>query len=78
MEDAGVFEGVSVNYMQGTSFLFIYMLAAASVKSFVSKAVGTQPPPGADGGLTTIMQSPGGKKMMRNFGLDPDEILKTE
>jgi hypothetical protein len=53
------------------------MLAALSVKYFVSKAVATQPPTGADGGIMDIMESPGGKRLLRSYGIDPD-ILKAE
>lgn len=76
--DDSALEGISVNYQQGTSFLFIYMLSALSVKFFINKALATQPPPGADKGLLTIMESPGGKRMMKSFGIDPDELLKNE
>jgi hypothetical protein len=78
LEDESVLEGMSISHKQGTSFLFIYMLSALSVKFFVSKAVGTQPPAGADKGLMTIMESPGGKRMIRSFGLDPDDLYKQE
>lgn len=78
VEDESVFEGLSVSHKQGASFLFIYMLAALSVKFFVSKAVGTHPPTGADKGLMTIMESPGGKRLLKNFGIDADELMKQE
>ena len=76
VQDESVFEGISVNYKQGTSFLFIYMLAALSVKHFVTKAFGTLPPPGADRGLTAIMESPSGQRLVKRLGFDPEELLK--
>lgn len=77
VQDESVFEGLSISYKQGTSFLFIYMLAALSIKHFVTLAFGTQPPPGADRGLMAIMESPSGKRFAKkNFGLDTEELLK--
>lgn len=76
--ESTVLEGTSVDYRQATSFLFIYMLAALSVKSFVHKAVGTSPPPGADRGIMTAMESRGGRKLLKSYGIDPEEMLKQE
>jgi hypothetical protein len=72
------FEGVSVSYQQGVSFLFIYMLSALSVKVVVNRLVGTQPPPGADRGVMGFLESPQGKRIARGFGIDPDELLKKD
>ena len=75
--DSALDKGItaSVSYKQGASFFFIYALSALSVKFYVNKAFGVQPPPGADGGIVSMMESPGGRQMIKNIGLDPDEIL---
>lgn len=72
----GVVAGSEYNVYQACSFLFIYILCTLSIKYFVHLLVGVNPPKGADGGLSTIIESPGNKKMMRSLGVDPD-ILKT-
>jgi hypothetical protein len=72
------FEGISVNYHQGASFLFVYMLSALSVKFFVHQLVGTQPPPGANRGFMSFLESPQGKQIARSLGVDPDELLKKD
>lgn len=66
--------GSTVSHKQGASFLFVYILTTLSVKYFVNKAIGVQPPPGADNGLTTIMESPAVKRFMKSMGVDPDEL----
>ena len=35
---------------------------------------GTKPPPGADDGIGTLMEAPRHQQVMRNFGVDPDEL----
>jgi uncharacterized membrane protein (DUF106 family) len=58
---------------QACSFVFIYMLCGMSVKVYVSRLFGTQPPKGADGGIMTVMDSPTGQKLMKTMGIDPAE-----
>ena len=70
----GLIEGTNINFGQGGSFLFIYLLSAMSVKFYVSKIIGKSPPPGADKGVMTVMDSPRGQKMIRSMGLDPDDM----
>jgi hypothetical protein len=72
--DVASLEGTDVAVKQATSFLFIYLLSGLSVKYFINKAFGTQPPPGADKGILTVMESPQGQKMMKSMGIDPDEL----
>lgn len=72
------FESVTIQHQQGASFLLIYMLSAMSIKFFVHKVVGTHPPPGADRGIAGLMESPQGKRIAKNLGLDPDELLGKE
>ena len=72
------FEGISIGYQQGASFLFIYMLSALSVKYYVNLLVGIQPPPGADRGVMAFLDSPQGKRIARSLGVDPDELLKKD
>lgn len=67
-------EGTEIQTKQATSFLFIYLLCGLSVKFFVNKAVGTQPPEGADKGIMTVMESPKGQRLMKSFGIDPDDL----
>ena len=66
--------GTSMQPQQGFSFLFVYMLASMSVKYYVNKAVAIQPPPGADGGMQTIADSPMGKAVAKSMGIDPDSL----
>ena len=66
--------GTSMQPQQAFSFLFVYMLASMSVKYYVNKAVAIQPPPGADGGMQTIAESPMGKAIAKNLGIDPDSF----
>lgn len=70
-------EGPVTSVQQACNFLFIYVLATLSVKFLISHCLITKPPQGADGGIMTIMDSPGSQKMLRAWGLDPD-ILKDE
>ncbi len=59
---------------QAFSFLCIYVLAGLSVKFYVNKLVATKPPPGADKGIMTIVDSPMGHKFAQSFGLDPADL----
>jgi hypothetical protein len=72
------FEGISIGYQQGASFLFVYMLSTLSVKYYVNLLVGIQPPPGADRGVMAFLDSPQGKRIARSLGVDPDELLKKD
>ena len=67
-------DGRDVDHRQAASFLFIYVLGGLSVKFFVGKLIGTQPPPGADRGILTMMESRQGQKLMKSFGIDPDDL----
>lgn len=59
---------------QACAFAFIYFLCNMSVKVVINMILGTKPPPGADDGVGTLMNSPQSKKMMESFGVDPDEV----
>jgi uncharacterized membrane protein (DUF106 family) len=62
----------SVN--QACSFMIIYLLCNMTVKFYVHRLVGERPPPGADGGLLAVMESPRVAKGLRQMGFDPDEL----
>lgn len=67
-------ENAKVNDVgQAVSFTFIYMLAAMSVKFYVGKLCGTKPPKGAES-VFSFMETPQGQRMMKQFGIDPDEL----
>jgi hypothetical protein len=59
---------------QACSFTVIYILCNMGVKFFVHKLVGEAPPPGADGGLYAVMESPRVARGLRQLGIDPDEL----
>ena len=59
---------------QACAFIFIYLLCTFSVKMMVNMVFGTKPPPGADDGMGTLMESPKSQKMMEKFGLDVEEV----
>mmetsp|Transcript_526 Transcript_526/g.1170 ORF Transcript_526/g.1170 Transcript_526/m.1170 type:complete len:220 (-) Transcript_526:752-1411(-) len=59
---------------QALSFFFVYVLSCLAVKYYVNRLVGTRPPKDADGGITTIMDSPIGQRVMRSMGVDPDDL----
>ena len=59
---------------QACAFAFIYFLCNMSVKVLINMILGVKPPPGADDGVATLMNSPQSKKMMESFGVDPDEV----
>jgi len=67
-------EATSMHPKQAFSFFFVYVLAGLAIKYYVNRAVGTKPPPGADGGLSTVMESPMGQHMMRSMGVDPNDM----
>lgn len=71
-------EQTSVDPKQGVALIFIYMLSALSVKFYVNKLVAQQAPPGADRGMMTVMYSPAGQRMLRSFGIDPDEFKEED
>jgi Integral membrane protein EMC3/TMCO1-like len=61
---------------QACSFTFIYMLSTMSVKYYVNQLLGTQPPLGAES-VTTLYETPQGKKMVKSWtGIDMDELKK--
>jgi hypothetical protein len=68
-------EGIGIEVKQATSFLFIYLLAGLSVKYFVNKTFGTQPPAGADRGIMTVLESRQGQRLVKSLGIDPEELL---
>ena len=59
---------------QACAFAFIYFLCNMSVKVLINMIFGTKPPPGADNGMSTLMDHPQSKKMMDTFGVDPNEL----
>lgn len=59
---------------QACSFTLIYLLSNMSVKFFAHKLVGETPPPGADQGLFSVMESPNIKRGLKQMGFDPDEL----
>lgn len=59
---------------QALSFAFIYLLCSFSVKMIVHMIFGTKPPLGADEGVNNLLNSQKSRKMMEQFGLDPDEM----
>jgi len=62
----------SVN--QACSFLFIYLLCNMSVKFMVNQVIGTKPPKDADKGVLNMVDDPRGQKILKEFGVDTDEI----
>eukprot|EP01082_Thalassiosira_pseudonana_P004697 g4392.t1 g4392 contig15:926472-927379(+) len=62
------------NASQACAFAFVYLLCSLSVKMMVNMMFGTKPPPGADNGMNTFMDSPQSRKMLESFGLDVDEV----
>mmetsp|Transcript_46275 Transcript_46275/g.98161 ORF Transcript_46275/g.98161 Transcript_46275/m.98161 type:complete len:253 (-) Transcript_46275:166-924(-) len=59
---------------QACSFAFMYVLCSLSVKMMVNAAFGTKPPPGADDGVGTLIEAPQNQKMMKNFGLNAEDV----
>lgn len=59
---------------QACNFIAIYVLSTLSVKYYINKLFGVHPPPGADQGLMTVMESPTVAKGMRQLGVDPDAL----
>jgi hypothetical protein len=68
-----ILEGSPVHAKQAASLMFVYLLCTFSVKFYVHKVFGTNPPAGADKGLLSVMESPQGQKMMKQVGIDPNE-----
>ena len=67
-------EGSDILRSQGASFLFVYFLSTVSIKYFVHQAFGTNPPPGADNGFMSMLESPSNQKLLKSMGIDPDEF----
>jgi len=67
-------EATTMHPKQAFSFFFVYVLAGLAVKFYINRAVGTRPPKGADGGISTVMESPIGQSMMRSMGIDPEDM----
>ena len=65
---------VPMHPKQAFSFFFVYALAGLAVKYYVTKLVGTKPPKGADGGISTVMDSPIGQSVIRSMGIDPEDL----
>jgi hypothetical protein len=59
--------------MHGHHFVFHTVLATMSIKYYVGKLLGTQPPTGAEG-MMAVLDSPAGQKLMRSVGVDPAEF----
>ena len=68
-----VFPDVS-NASQACGFAFIYIMCSFSIKMMVNMSLGTKPPPGADDGVGTMMETPQSRKMMETFGVNADEV----
>lgn len=67
-------DATAMHPTQAFSFFFVYGLSAMAVKYYVNRLVGMRPPKGADGGISTIMESPLGQSVMRSFGIDPNDL----
>jgi len=67
-------ESTPMHPKQAFSFFFVYVLAGVAIKYYVNLAVGTRPPKGADGGISTVMESPIGQSVMRSMGVDPEDL----
>jgi len=72
--DETILSDTSMHPKQAFSFMFVYLLSGLAIKFYVNKAVGTPPPPGADKGISTIMDSPIGQNVMKSLGIDPDDL----
>lgn len=59
---------------QACSFIFIYILCTVSVKFFMNKFVGVQPPKGADKGVSTLLDAPKSQRALQSLGVDTDEL----
>ena len=55
-------------------FAFVYLLCSLTVKTMVNMAFGVKPPEGANDGVGTLMDAPQSQKMMKNFGLDAEDV----
>ena len=74
IDDATILTTDVSNASQACSFAFIFMLSSLSIKMMVNMIFGTKPPEGADNGVGTLMEAPQSRRMMKNFGVDADEI----
>mmetsp|Transcript_12925 Transcript_12925/g.23239 ORF Transcript_12925/g.23239 Transcript_12925/m.23239 type:complete len:260 (+) Transcript_12925:175-954(+) len=59
---------------QACAFAFVYILCSLSVKMMVNMAFGTKPPAGADDGVGTLIEAPQSQKMLKNFGVDAEDV----
>ena len=67
-------DATSMHPKQAFSFFFVYVLTGLAVKYYINLLFGTKPPSGADGGITTVMDSPLGQNVMRSMGVNPDDL----
>eukprot|EP00566_Odontella_aurita_P022282 CAMPEP_0113553844 /NCGR_PEP_ID=MMETSP0015_2-20120614/15830_1 /TAXON_ID=2838 /ORGANISM="Odontella" /LENGTH=232 /DNA_ID=CAMNT_0000454941 /DNA_START=20 /DNA_END=718 /DNA_ORIENTATION=- /assembly_acc=CAM_ASM_000160 len=70
---AGIVTKVS-HHSQACSFAFVYILCTLSVKFLINKLIGAHPPKGADGGMGTILDAPKSQRMLKNLGVDTEEL----
>jgi hypothetical protein len=56
-------------------FFCIYILCTLSIKFMVHKLLGVTPPKGCES-ITAILDTPKAQKLLKDFGLDVDEILE--
>jgi len=81
INDDGATAELAISIQQVCSFLFVYALSTMSVKFYVNKLFGTHPPQGLgiDGGVLSYMESPQGRKFMKQMGVDnPFDALKED
>jgi uncharacterized membrane protein (DUF106 family) len=58
------------------SFIFIYALTTMSVKYYVNKLIGTNPPKGANVGMLAMLDAPSSQRMLKYWGLDSEALEK--
>jgi hypothetical protein len=56
-------------------FFCVYILCTFSIKFMVHKLLGVTPPKGCES-ITAILDTPKAQKLLKDFGLDVDEILE--
>lgn len=66
----------NIDVTQACSFMAVYALTGMSVKFYIQKLFGTPLPEGVNG-IASFLESPTGRRIARQFGLD-DEPSKTE
>lgn len=71
--DAAMTTGPVTHLSQACTFMSLYFLVGLSVKYYTHQLLGQSAPLGADN-LMSIADSPMGHKILRNFGLDPNEL----